>query len=62
LPGASGHAYNPGYSRGRDQEDHNLKPIQANSSLGYLKKKKKKKKKKPKRVAQVVSPEFKLQY
>jgi hypothetical protein len=26
------HAYNPSYSGGRDQEDHSLKPAQANSS------------------------------
>jgi hypothetical protein len=26
------HAYNPSYSRGRDQEDHSSKPAQANSS------------------------------
>jgi hypothetical protein len=25
------HAYNPSYSRGRDQEDHGLKPAWANS-------------------------------
>jgi hypothetical protein len=25
------HAYNPSYSGGRDQEDHGLKPTQANS-------------------------------
>jgi hypothetical protein len=25
------HAYNPSYSGGRDQEDHGLKPAQANS-------------------------------
>jgi hypothetical protein len=25
------HACNPSYSRGRDQEDHDLKPAQANS-------------------------------
>jgi hypothetical protein len=27
------HAYNPSYSGGRDQEDHSLKPAQANSSM-----------------------------
>jgi hypothetical protein len=26
------HKYNPSYSGGRDQEDHDLKPAQANSS------------------------------
>jgi hypothetical protein len=26
------HTYNPSYSGGRDQEDHGLKPAQANSS------------------------------
>jgi hypothetical protein len=26
------HAYNPSYSRGRDQKDHSLKQAQANSS------------------------------
>jgi hypothetical protein len=26
------HAYNPIYSGGRDQEDHSLKPAEANSS------------------------------
>jgi hypothetical protein len=26
------HAYNPDYSKGRNQEDFNLKPAQANSS------------------------------
>jgi hypothetical protein len=26
------HAYNPNYSESRDQEDHGLKPAQANSS------------------------------
>jgi hypothetical protein len=39
------HIYNPSYSGGRDQDDHNLKPAQANSFVRpYLKKKKKKKK------------------
>jgi hypothetical protein len=32
------YAYNPSYSGGRDQEDHSLKPAQANSSRPYLKK------------------------
>jgi hypothetical protein len=26
------HTYNPGYSGGRDQEDHGAKPAQANGS------------------------------
>jgi hypothetical protein len=30
--GAGGHACNPSYSGGRDQEDHSLKLAQANSS------------------------------
>jgi hypothetical protein len=33
------HIYNPSYLGGRDQEDHGLKPAQANSSMRpYLKK------------------------
>jgi hypothetical protein len=33
------HAWNPSYSGGRDQEDHNSEPAWANSSLrSYLKK------------------------
>jgi hypothetical protein len=33
------HAYNPSYSRGRDQKDHGSKPAQANSSVRtYLEK------------------------
>jgi hypothetical protein len=33
------HTCNPTYSRGRDQEDHGLKPAHANSSVRpYLKK------------------------
>jgi hypothetical protein len=33
------HTYNPKYSRGRDQADHGLKPIRANSSTRpYLEK------------------------
>jgi hypothetical protein len=31
LPGMVAHAYNPGYSGGRDQEDCVSKPAQANS-------------------------------
>jgi hypothetical protein len=38
------HAYNPSYSGGKDQEDHGLKPPQANSSVrSYLEKPFKKK-------------------
>jgi hypothetical protein len=33
------HAYNPSYSGGRDQEDHSLKPAQANSSQDPISKK-----------------------
>jgi hypothetical protein len=32
------HAYNPSYSRGRDQEDCSSKPAQANSSQDSIKK------------------------
>jgi hypothetical protein len=33
------HTYNPSYSGGRDQEDHDSKPVQANSSMRpYLEK------------------------
>jgi hypothetical protein len=32
------HACNPSYSGGRDQEDHGLKPIWANSSHDHLEK------------------------
>jgi hypothetical protein len=31
-PGAVAHVYNPSYSRGRDQEDADLRPAWANSS------------------------------
>jgi hypothetical protein len=30
------HAYNPSYSGGRDQEDQDLKPVQANSLRDLL--------------------------
>jgi hypothetical protein len=30
------HACNPSYSEGRDQEDHGLKPAQANSSGDFI--------------------------
>jgi hypothetical protein len=33
------HAYNPSYSGGRNQEDHNLKPVWANSSQDPILKK-----------------------
>jgi hypothetical protein len=33
------HTYNPSYSRGRDQEDHSLKPSRANSSQELISKK-----------------------
>jgi hypothetical protein len=33
------HIYNPSYSGGRDQEDHGLKPVQANSSRDPILKK-----------------------
>jgi hypothetical protein len=35
------HAFNPSYPGGRDQEDHSLKPAQANSSQHPILKKKK---------------------
>jgi hypothetical protein len=35
------HAYNPGYSWGRDQEDRSSNPAWANSSLDPISKKKK---------------------
>jgi hypothetical protein len=54
------HTCNPSYSGGRDQEDHNLKPGQANSSQDPISKI-------PNTrriggVAQGVGPEFKPQY
>jgi hypothetical protein len=39
------HASNPSYSRGRDQEDHGLKPAQGNSLRDLISKKKKTKNK-----------------
>jgi hypothetical protein len=51
APGA--HAYNPSYSGGRNQEDHDLKPAQANSSQDPISKKKKKKKKHTKKIGLV---------
>jgi hypothetical protein len=35
---AEANAYNPGYSGGRDQEDHGTKSAQANSSQGLISK------------------------
>jgi hypothetical protein len=32
------HAYNPSYSRDRDQEHHSLKPVQTNSSQAPISK------------------------
>jgi hypothetical protein len=55
------HTYNPSYSGGRDQEDHGLKPSQANS-LGDTILKKTHHKKGLAGVAQGISPEFKPQY
>jgi hypothetical protein len=54
------HACNPSYSGGRDQEDRDLKPAQANSSWDPIKKKKSQKR--AGRVAQGRNPEFKPQY
>jgi hypothetical protein len=55
---------NPCYSRGRDQEDHSLKPAWPNSSQDPISKTpiKKKKKEGAGGVAQGVGPEFKPQY
>jgi hypothetical protein len=54
------HAYNPSYSGGRDQQDHGLKPTQANTLRPYLKKKKKiNNNKRAGGVAQGVGPDFK---
>jgi hypothetical protein len=54
------HAYNPGYSRGRDQEEHSLKPDRANSLRDPILKKPITKM--GGGVAQCIDPEFKLQY
>jgi hypothetical protein len=68
------HACNPSYSGDRDQEDHGLKPAQANSSQDPISKKpitkkqnKKNHQKNPSQkrageVTQGVGPEFKPQY
>jgi hypothetical protein len=54
------HACNSSYSGGRDQEDHGLKPAQANSSQDLITKKPSQKR--ASGVAQGVGPEFKPQY
>jgi hypothetical protein len=55
------HAYNPSYSRGRDQEDHSSKPAQANSSWDLLSWKNPSQKRAG-GVAQSIGPEFEPQY
>jgi hypothetical protein len=55
------HAYNPSYTRVRDQEDHGSKPAWENSSRDPISKKKKSQKRAG-GVAQGVGPEFKSQY
>jgi hypothetical protein len=54
------HTYNPSYSGGRDQEDHGLKPAQANTSQDPILKKIYPKKRAD--VGQSIGPEFKPQY
>jgi hypothetical protein len=54
------HTCNPSYSGGRDQEDYDLKPSQANVHEALSQKKHPKKR--AGGVAQGVGPEFKLQY
>jgi hypothetical protein len=54
------HIYNPGYSGGREQEDHSSKPAWATSSEDLPQKKPSQKR--AGRVAQGVGPEFKPQY
>jgi hypothetical protein len=61
MPGAGGHACNPNYSGGRDQEDCGLEPPQANSSQDPIAKNKKKAITK-KGWWSDSSPEFKPQY
>jgi hypothetical protein len=58
------HAYNPSYSGGRDQEDHDLKPVWANSSQDPVSKKNTitRKNKRTVGVAEGEGPEFKPQY
>jgi hypothetical protein len=55
------HTCNPRYSGGRDQEDHDLEPAQANSSQDPISKKNPSQKRAG-GVAQGVGPEFKPQY
>jgi hypothetical protein len=59
-PGAVVHICNPSYLGGRDQEDHGLKPAQANSSKTLSQKKKITKK--GWGGSQGEGPEFKSQY
>jgi hypothetical protein len=54
------HACNPSYSGGRDQQDHDLKPAQKNSSQDPISKNPLQKR--AGGVVQGVSPEFKSQY
>jgi hypothetical protein len=54
------HACNPSYSGGRDQEDHGLKPAQANSLRDPISKNPSQKM--AGGVAQGLGPEFKPQY
>jgi hypothetical protein len=56
------HACNPSYSEGRDQEDHSLKPAQANSSRDPISKNSYHTKKWADGVAQGEDPEFKPRY
>jgi hypothetical protein len=56
------HACNPGYSEGRDQEDHSLKPAQGNNSWDPILKWKTLQKNRAGGVAQGEGPEFKPQY
>jgi hypothetical protein len=55
------HAYDPSYSRNRDQEDQDLKPAQENSLRDPISKKKKSQKRAG-GMAQGVDPEFKHQH
>jgi hypothetical protein len=54
------HACNPSYSGGRDQEDHSLKPAQANSAQEPISKNPSQKR--AGGVTQGEGPEFKPQY
>jgi hypothetical protein len=60
VPGTYGHACNPSYSGGREQEDHGLKPTWANSSQDPISKTLHKNR--AGTVAQCEGPEFKPQY